>query len=92
MLIEFRVENHCSLREEQVLTMEAGRVGDATDDRPRTIPGTELTLLPVIALYGANASGKTNVLGAIAFMKETVLFSANVWEPDQGLPRSPFAW
>ena len=31
MLIEFRVENHRSLRDEQVLTMEAGRVGDEAD-------------------------------------------------------------
>ena len=31
MLVEFRVANHRSVRDEQVLTMEAGRVGDDSD-------------------------------------------------------------
>ena len=39
MLIEFRVANHRSLRDEQVLTMEAGRVGDESDPRPRHVSG-----------------------------------------------------
>ena len=39
MLIEFRVANHRSLRDEQVLTMEAGRVGDEADPRPRHVSG-----------------------------------------------------
>src|ERR1700735_1505792 len=38
MLIEFRVENHCSIRDEQVLTMEAGRVGARDDPTPRAVP------------------------------------------------------
>ncbi len=39
MLIEFRVENHRSLRDEQVLSMEAGLVGDQTGSRPRHLAG-----------------------------------------------------
>ena len=92
MLIEFRVENHRSLREEQVLSMEAGRGGDASDVRPRHVEGVNLDLLPVVALYGANASGKTNVLSALAFMRDAVLESANKWNPDEAIPRVPFAW
>ncbi len=92
MLIEFRVENYRSLREEQVLSMEAGRGGDASDDRPRHVAGVNLDLLPVVALYGANASGKTNVLSALAFMRDAVLESANKWNPDEAIPRVPFAW
>jgi AAA15 family ATPase/GTPase len=92
MLIEFRVENHRSLRDEQVLTMEAGRVGDETDSRPRHVPGHAEGLLPVAALYGANASGKSNVLSALAFMRNAVLFSHRSWSPEEGVPRDPFAW
>lgn len=92
MLIEFRVKNHRSLRDEQVLTMEAGRIGDEADVRPRNAKGHSEPLLPVVALYGANASGKTNVLNALSFMRDAVLFSFNVWSPDQGVPRNPFAW
>ncbi len=92
MLIEFRVENHRSLRDEQVLTMEAGRVGDETDARPRHVTGHPESLLPVAVLYGANASGKSNVLASLAFMREAVLVSHRNWPPDEGVPRDPFAW
>ena len=92
MLIEFRVENHRSLRDEQVLTMEAGRVGDASDSRPRRVSGHSESLLPVAALYGANASGKSNVLAALAFMRDAVSMSHRTWSPDEGVPRDPFAW
>ena len=92
MLIEFRVENHRSLRDEQVLTMEAGRVGDAADSRPRRANGHSKSLLPVAVLYGANASGKSNVLAALEFMRDAVVMSHNAWEPDVGVARDPFAW
>ncbi len=92
MLIEFRVENHCSLRDEQVLTMEAGRVGDGADPRPRQVSGYAGSLLPVAVLYGANASGKSNVLAVLAFMRDAVVSSHRSWAPDEGVPRDPFAW
>ena len=75
MLIEFRVENHRSLRDEQVLTMQAARGGDDADPRPRRIAGFGEPLLPVAALYGGNASGKSNVLSALAFMRDAVVLS-----------------
>ncbi len=92
MLIEFRVANHRSLRDEQVLTMEAGRVGDEADLRPRRVPGHSEPLLTVAGLYGANASGKSNVLAALAFMCEAVVASHRFWASDEELPRDPFAW
>ncbi len=92
MLIEFRVANHRSLRDEQVLTMEAGRVGDESDPRPRRVPGHSEPLLTVAGLYGANASGKSNVLAALAFMCDAVVASHRLWASDEGLPRDPFAW
>lgn len=92
MLIEFRVANHRSIREEQVLSMEAGRGGDPVDPRPRVVDGYDEPLLPVTALYGANASGKSNVLGALAFMRDAVVHSHRAWAPDGGVPQDPFAW
>jgi uncharacterized protein len=92
MLIEFRVENHRSLRDEQALSLEAGSLGDDADPRPREVPGHATRLLTVAALYGANASGKSNVLAAIAFMREAVMRSHRAWPPEGGVPRDPFAW
>lgn len=98
MLVEFRVANHRSLRDEQVLTMEAGRVGDETDLRPRHVPGHSEGILTVAGIYGANASGKSNVLAALSFMSDAVVRSHRFWPPDEGeprdpfVPREPFAW
>lgn len=92
MLIEFRVENHRSICHEQALTMDAGRVGDADDPRPRPIRGYKKRVLPVAALYGANASGKSNLLAALGFMREAVVDSHPFWPPVGGVPRDPFAW
>jgi predicted ATPase len=94
MLIEFRVENHRSIRDEQALTMRAGRVGAPDDPRPRAVRGDKdkAGVLPVAALYGANASGKSNLLAAFDFMRQAVVDSHRLWPPDGGIPRAPFAW
>lgn len=92
MLVEFRVENFRSLRDEQVLTMEVGRINDPSDSRQRQVTGNANPVLTSAALYGANASGKSNVIGALVFMKTAVVSSFRVWERDTGIPRSPFAW
>ena len=92
MLIEFRVENHRSIRDEQVLSMESSPLGDPSDGRPRRVPGFAKPLLPVAAIYGANASGKSNILSALGFMREAVVASHRGWSPTGGVPRSPFAW
>jgi predicted ATPase len=92
MLIEFRVENYRSLRDEQPLTFEASSLGDPADPRPRAVEGHAERLLPSAVIYGANASGKSNVLAALAFMRAVVLDSHRRWNPEGGVPRTAFAW
>lgn len=92
MLIEFRVENHRSIRDEQALSMEAGSIGVAEDPRPRRVVGHDKALLTVAAIYGPNASGKSNVLSAFRFMSRTVVDSYRMWEPGAPIHREPFAW
>src|SRR5262249_37210260 len=78
MLRSFRVENHKSIRDEQELLL---------------VPAYDKTrpALPVAAVLGANASGKSNLLDAFAFMRRAVRTSFSVWEPGAGVPRSSFA-
>ena len=92
MLIEFRAENFRSLCQEQALTFAAGSLGDASDPRPRAVEGHGEKLLPATVIYGANASGKSNVLAALAFMRRAVVDSYRRWNPEGGVPRTPFAW
>jgi predicted ATPase len=50
----------------------------------------ERSVLPVAAIYGANASGKSNLLDGLRFMAEAVRDSFGQWGPGAGVPRRPF--
>ncbi|MEU3015843.1 ATP-binding protein [Nocardiopsis sp. NPDC007018] len=84
MLLSFRVENHKSIREEQQLLLTP--VYD--DARPESADWEAVT---VAGVFGANASGKSNLLDALAFMRDTVRWSMNNAEPGGGIARVPFA-
>lgn len=51
------------------------------------IPGSEDQLLPAAVIYGANASGKSNLIKALQFVKELVLKGS---QPGQSINRQPF--
>jgi predicted ATPase len=91
MLIEFRVENHRSIYDEQALSMAAAS-DRSNDPRVREVAASDVPLLPVVAIYGANASGKSNILAALATMRHIIEKSHRLWEPDGGVVRQPFAW
>ncbi len=86
MLIEFRVKNFRSFREEQVLSLVASRESSLEKNCWQK---EDLHLLRSAALYGANASGKSNLVKAIAAMRTMVLESANI-KPGDRLPVEPF--
>lgn len=87
MLIEFRVENFLSIQDEQVLSMVAS--SDNTFLTSHTNNDKKLKLLKSSVLYGANASGKSNTIKALAIMKKIVISSANGQRGDK-LPITPF--
>lgn len=62
MLIEFSVKNFLSFKNKVTLSMEKG-IGDENLDNVVSI--NNLELLKTSTIYGANASGKSNVLKAI---------------------------
>lgn len=91
MLIEFRVKNFRSLRDEQVLSMVASSDKELRDTHVvetglKAAPG----LLKSAAIYGANASGKSTVIRALQVMREVVIGSAVRFRPGQALPGQPF--
>ena len=65
MLIEFSVSNFRSIKEEQTLSMIADSSTRKNDNTFVPIEGNKLRLLNSAALYGANASGKSNILKAL---------------------------
>jgi len=77
VLRSFRVANHRSIRDEQELLLLP------VYDKNRTV-------VPVAAIFGANASGKSNLLNALRFMRTAVRASYAEWEPGGSIPRQPF--
>ena len=69
MLINFSFGNFRSFRDIKSLRMEAGRVEDLSDS---VIEKDGFRLLPVAAIYGANSSGKTNVIKAMGMFRYIV--------------------
>jgi len=79
MLIEFTVGNFRSFKEPVTFSMVAAKLNaqDPQIDINNTNPiDDNLTLLTTSAIYGNNASGKSNLFNAIAFMKHLVLISS----------------
>ncbi len=78
-MIEFSVGNYRSFKDVVTFSMVAAPIGheDKEIDRNNvfTIP-QDINLLKSAAIYGANASGKSNLVRAISFMKSFVLDSA----------------
>lgn len=72
MLIQFCFQNYRSFKEEAILDLTATRTTECTNHIVQI--GNE-KLLPTAAIYGANASGKSNVIKAFRFMRKYVLNS-----------------
>lgn len=73
MLIEFRVENFKSFKGEQVLSMVASGSDKSLPDN--CVKFGKLSLLKAVGLYGANASGKSNLLNALSVMRTLIKYS-----------------
>ena len=91
MLLRFSVRNHLSLRDEEALTLTQS----ALKDNDIGLIGNPLykpsSILPAAIIYGANASGKSNVVAALEMMQGHVVNSHSHGTPGGGIPRSSFA-
>ena len=77
MLIELNVANFRSFRQTQRLQMTAGPSSDLREQNSFAPPVPGLPcLLRSAVIYGPNASGKSNLIMALFFMKQFVLSSA----------------
>ena len=78
MIVEFRVKNFRSFREEQVLSFVAAK--DKEGHEANNI-STGISFVPNLlsstVIYGANASGKSNLIKAVQYMRAVVLESAH---------------
>ncbi len=93
MLIEFKVTNFRSIRQEQTFSLVAA---NTDKDLPscvieRELPGLSgVKFLKGAAIYGANASGKSNVLAAVKYVSDFVEQSATKIQPGDKTGAEPF--
>ena len=80
MLIQFSFKNFKSFRDEAVLDLSATKITEFSD---RVVSIGREKLLPVAAIYGANASGKSNVYNAFEYMSDYVAESFKYGDEDE---------
>lgn len=93
MLVELSIANYRCFHDRVTLSLEAEpRISErdkAVDER--NIAHTpEGDLLRVVGIYGANASGKSNLLRALSTMRSMILDSAREGQAGDRLPVDPF--
>lgn len=89
MLIRFSVANWRSIRETQEVSFVASNLTDEGADLIHTEAIGE-TILPTIAVYGANASGKSNLIEALRTLRTLVIHSHRKSGPGEPLPIQSF--
>jgi len=86
MIIRFSIENWMSFRNRVSFSMIASRERQHGERVPR-LQKYQMRVLPVAAVYGGNASGKTNFFKALSFAKKLVVKGT---QPDSLIPVDTF--
>lgn len=87
MLVNFTFKNFRSFKNEMTLSMEAAPIQELSG---AVVKSCEEELLPVAVMYGANSSGKSNVLKALKAMRDVLLNSVKL-NPKDKLEAEPFS-
>ena len=92
MLLRFSVENHRSIRDTQELLLTASERITPEDRRGAVfpVPAIQENALAAVALYGSNASGKSNAIEALGWMRHLIVSSHADMKPTSPIPRHPF--
>ena len=89
MLLRFGVENYRSIRDYQELLLSASKY---IKHQRLTAPVHLLkeAAVPTVAIYGPNASGKSNLIDAMGEMRQIILRSHTQFGASDHIPRNPF--
>jgi len=86
MIISFSLENWMSFRDLATFSMTASRERQHGERVPK-LGKFQTRVLPIAAIYGGNASGKTNLFKALNFARNLVLKGT---QPEAVIPVEPF--
>ncbi len=89
MLLRFGVANHRSIRDYQELFFSASKRIKRTG-LVIPVPTLNEQVVPVVAVYGANAAGKSNLIDALDDFQRAIVGSHRGSGATDEIPRSPF--
>lgn len=90
MLIEFSVKNFRSIKERQTFSMIASKGTELQETNTVSLPGDDMRVVRSAAIYGPNASGKSNFIAAIEAMRSIVVNSAKESTEGDDIPVKPY--
>lgn len=90
MLIEFSVENYLSFKEKKTISMEAANIRQLKNTNVFIDKDNDYKLLKTAAIYGANASGKSNLFKAMEFALDFIVMSAKDMQIGDEINVKPF--
>lgn len=89
MLIEFSIENFRSFKEEVTLSLISSSDKSLDNNLIKTATLKKDNLLRSEVIYGANASGKSNVVSAFNYLRQLVI-NSHKFQKGTGISYSPF--
>jgi len=88
VLVSFSIENWMSFRDRVTFSMVASREKQHQETLS-SVEGYPMRLLPVAAIYGGNASGKTNLFKALSLARRLVVDGT---KPEGKIRLNLFVW
>ncbi len=87
-LLRFTIENFRSIAERKSIEIKPDSIKD--EPRSNVVSTNEVPFLRSVAIYGANSSGKSNLINAIGCMSRLIVDSVKVNDEEE-LPYFPFS-
>ena len=89
MLLRFGVQNYLSIRDRQEIVLTAAKRLSRTG-QVMPVPILREAAVPLAVVYGANASGKSNLIVALRAMRDHIVRSHKSRDADDPVPHQPF--
>ena len=89
MLLRFGVGNHLSIRDYQELLLSASR-RIKREGLTMPVPTLQEHVVPLAAIYGPNAAGKSNLIDALDEIQRAIISSHKDLDATDPIPRDPF--
>ena len=93
MIIQFSIANYLSFKEPATLSLAATSLREPEAEASGAsfeLDGINLKLLKSAVVFGANASGKSNLIKALHFFKDFVFNSFKALQSDEQISVEPF--